>query len=475
MSTVHPTDADDPGEPLQRIDDLVETFRSAEKPVSAFRVGTEHEKFGFLRVPGAAAQPPLPFDGPRGIESILQAIVNDPAERAAADEAWVPALDRGRIIALFKGKESITLEPGGQFELSGAPFHTVHETNDEVVAHMKLLGRICEPKGVGFIGMGFHPTATWDELPMVPKARYEIMTRYMPRVGHRGLDMMKRTATVQANYDWENEADLVAGYQMALGVSPLVAALFASAPFYEGKPSGAVSERQKVWTDTDPDRSGFPQAILDKDFSYERYVDWVLSVPMYFVRRDGHHHDVAGASFRTFMTEGLDVDGRRVKATMRDWDDHLTTIFPEVRMKRVLEVRSADCGPADRVSALPALYKGLLYDHEARDAARALMDAPTGAELSTLRASVAVVGFAATYRGRGVLAMCQELLDIARGGLQRLNCLNARGQDESVFLAPLEATVSSGKTYAEYLLDLYRGPWGGSLAPLWHEVEFWRG
>jgi glutamate--cysteine ligase len=474
MSTVHPTDADSPGEPLRSIDELVETFRSAEKPTQAFLVGTEHEKFGFLRVPGAEAQPPLPYDGPRGIESILQAIVDDPAERAASDDAWVPALDRGRIIALFKGKESITLEPGGQFELSGAPFRTVHETSDEVVAHMRLLARICAPKGVGFIGMGFHPTATWDEMPMVPKARYEIMSRYMPRVGSRGLDMMKRTATVQANYDWEDEADLVAGYQMALGVAPLVAALFASAPFYEGKPSGAVSERQRVWTDTDPDRSGFPQAILDKDFSYERYVDWVLSVPMYFVRRDGLHHDVAGASFRTFMTDGLDVDGQRVKATMRDWNDHLTTIFPEVRMKRVLEVRSADCGPAERVSALPALYKGLLYDRRARSAALALMDSPSGAELTSLRADVAVVGFSATYRGRSVLSLSEGLLDIARAGLQRLHCLNARGEDEGIYLRPLEETVSSGKTWAEHLLDLYRGPWQGSLAPMWDAVEFWR-
>jgi len=474
MSTVHPTDADSPGEPLQSIDELVETFRSAEKPTSAFLVGTEHEKFGFLRVPGAEAQPPLPYDGPRGIESILQAIVDDPAESASPDGPWVPALDRGRIIALFKGRESITLEPGGQFELSGAPFRTVHETSAEVVAHMRLLARICDPKGVGFIGMGFHPTATWDEMPMVPKARYEIMTRYMPRVGRRGLDMMKRTATVQANYDWENEADLVAGYQMALGVSPLVAALFASAPFYEGKPSGAVSERQRVWTDTDPDRSGFPQAILDKDFSYERYVDWVLSVPMYFVRRDGLHHDVAGASFRTFMGEGLDVDGQRIKATMRDWNDHLTTIFPEVRMKRVLEVRSADCGPAARVSALPALYKGLLYDHQARSAALGLMDTPTGAELTTLRKDIALAGFGASYRGKPVLALCEQLLDIARAGLQRQRCLNDRGEDESIFLAPLDETVASGKTWAEHLLDLYRGPWDGSLAPLWGAVEFWR-
>jgi glutamate--cysteine ligase len=469
MSTVNPTDKDDPGLPLGGVAELVGTFQSAEKPPAAFRVGTEHEKFGFLRVPGAASQPPLPFDGPRGIEAILNAIQLDPEEKVA----WVPATDRGRTIALFQGAASITLEPGGQLELSGAPLHTIHETCVEVGSHLKLLRRACLPRGVGFIGMGFHPTATWDEIPMVPKARYEIMARYMPKVGARGLDMMKRTATVQANYDWSSEADMVASTRTALAVSPLVAALFANSPFYEGKVSGAVSERQRVWADTDPDRAGFPQVMLDENLSYERYVDWVLSVPMYFVRRDGLHHDVAGASFRTFMREGLVIDGTRVHATLRDWNDHLTTIFPEVRLKRILEVRSADCGPWSRVCALPALYKGLLYDAEARAAAWALMDTPTGAELTALRADVAVSGFRALFRGRTVLALSEELLDIAKAGLDRLNCTNARGETESRFLVPLEETVSSGMTFAERLVALFEGPWGGSMAPLWETLEFW--
>ena len=471
MSTVNPNDKDDPGEPLSGTEPLLSFFSTAAKPRDRFRIGTEHEKFGFLRVPGAEVQPPLPYEGPRSIESIFQAILDDVGEQKTG--AWTPALDRGRIIALFKGDASITLEPGGQFELSGAPFHTVHETCAEVNSHLKLLRRVCLPLDVGFIGLGFHPTASFDELPLVPKARYDIMQRYMPLVGKRGLDMMKRTATVQANFDWEDEADMVATFQTALVIAPLAAALFANSPFVDGKPSGHVSERQAVWDDTDPDRSGFPSLILERDFSYERYLDWVLDVPMYFVRRDGIHHDVAGASFRSFLHEGLIIDGETVRATLRDFSDHLTTIFPEVRMKRVIEVRSADCGPWSRVCALPALYKGVLYDVESRAKAYALMDSPTSAELVALRADVAVNGYRATYRGRTVLSLCEELLELSRAGLARFGAKNWRGQDESRFLEPLNDSVGRGLTFGEMLLEKYRGPWKESLASLWDEVEFW--
>jgi glutamate--cysteine ligase len=473
MSTINPHDIDDPGQPLAGVDELIEFFRSAEKPRERFRVGTEHEKFGFLRTPGVERQPPLPYDGDRGIEAILAAVANDPLEKKST--TWTPAFDNDRIIALFGSNDaSITLEPGGQFELSGAPVRTIHETHAEIDTHMQLLRRICEPKGVGFIGMGFHPTATWDELPMVPKSRYAIMQRYMPRVGHRGLDMMKRTATVQANYDWLNEAHMVQSYRMALAVSPLVAALFANAPFVEGKPSGALSERQRVWSDTDPDRSGFPQVVFDEGFSYAKYVEWVLAVPMYFVRRNGQHHDMAGASFASFMKEGLVVDGERIYATARDWTDHLTTLFPEVRMKRVLEVRTADCSPWPRVSALPALYKGLLYDDVASAEALALMEGPTGAELSALRTAIATQGYKATWRGKSVLSLCQRLLEIASAGLVRLGEKNAAGDDESIYLRPLFESVASGKTFAEQLLDRFHGPWKQSLVPLWDELEFHR-
>ncbi len=490
MSTISPLDNDDPGEPLRGVDDLIAFFASAEKPPAQFRVGTEHEKFGFLRVAPDGSRlrqpadkstpntverlPPLPFDGEDGIETLLNAIADDPDEvDAVGTPRWTRALDSGRVIALFGSDgASITLEPGGQFELSGAPLFTIHQTCKETNEHLQLLRKHSLARGIGFIGMGFHPTATWAEMPSVPKSRYGIMQRYMPTVGARGLDMMKRTATVQANYDWSSESDMVAGFRMSLAVSPIVAALFANSPFYEGKPTGAVSERQQVWADTDPNRAGFPQVVFDDGFSYARYVEWLLDVPMYFVRRDGVHHDVAGASFRTFMSEGLDVDGRRVRATLRDFSDHLTTVFPEVRVKRVLEVRAADCGPWSRICALPALYKGLLYDVDARAGATELMGPVTGRALADLRRDVAVSGFAAQHGTRSVLTLGRELVAIATAGLQRQ--AKAQGHDdESSFLAPLVATLGEGRTFAERLVDLYQGPWKRSLAPLWDEVEFW--
>jgi glutamate--cysteine ligase len=471
MTTPLPTEADDPGAPIQNTDELIGYFASAEKPRDAFRVGTEHEKFGFVR-DGLTRHKPLPFDGPNGIEAILEAI--------AAEGGWVRAQDAStgtpRTIALFGkgqwGDASITLEPGGQVELSGAPVRTVHETCAEVGEHLQLLRRICIPRGVGFIGMGFHPTARYDEMPLVPKSRYAVMTRYMPTVGKRGLDMMKRTATVQANYDWLDERDLVASYQVALLVSPLVAALFASSPFVEGKPSGAVSERQRVWADTDPNRAGFPPVILAKDFSYARYVEWALDVPMYFVRRDGVHHDVAGASFRTFMSAGLTIDGKTVRATLRDFADHMTTVFPEVRMKKVLEVRSADCGAWSRICALPALYKGILYDLTARDEARALMDGATSADLVALRADVAERGYQAPWRGKPVLDACAQLVAIATRGLQRIGEKDTDGTDESRYLRTLVQSVSTGETFAERLIRLYETKWNRDLSRLWDEVEF---
>jgi glutamate--cysteine ligase len=460
MSTARPTDNDDPGEPLGSVEELVGYFASAEKPRSQFRVGTEHEKFGFLR----GSHKPLPFDGDNGIEAILNEIQR-------TERGWTPAKDNGRTIALFHTVDghddaSITLEPGGQLELSGAPVKTIHETSREVGEHLTLLRKICLPRGIGFIGMGFHPTATWAEMPLVPKSRYAIMTKYMPTVGSRGLDMMKRTATVQANYDFADERDMALSYRAALAVAPLVAALFANSPFVEGKPSGALSERQRVWADTDRRRAGFPACVLADDFGYQRYLAWVLDVPMYFVRRNGIHHDVAGASFKAFMTDGLVVDGKRIKATMRDFADHLTTVFPEVRLKKVLEVRSADCGPWSRICALPALYKGLLYDVTARSAALDLMQSPSSDELGALRADVAERGYRAEYRGRAIQEKCAQLVDIAAAGLDRI------GQGEAKYLKSLVDSAAKGETFAERLLRHYHDRWGADLSKLWDEVEF---
>ena len=450
MSTVIPT-AGETGEPIVNKDQLLAYFKSGEKPRSAFRVGTEHEKFGFTR-----DKRPLPFDGEDGIEAIL----NDIAQR----EDWRAVQEHGRTIALFKDGASITLEPGGQLELSGAPLKTIHETCQEVGEHLSLMRSVCATRGVGFIGIGFHPTATWDEMPEVPKSRYQIMRKFMPTVGARGLDMMKRTCTVQANFDYESEADMVSTMQTALAISPVVTAIFANGPFKEGKPTGFISERASVWADTDPARAGFPQLILDDDFGYERYLDYVLDVPMYFIRRDGHHLDYAGASFRKFMDEG--IDGHR--ANMSDFADHLTTVFPEVRLKTYLEVRGADCGPWSRICALPALWKGILYDHRARDAARALFADVTGPELRALHRQVAEFGFRAKFRGDDVLDYAQKLYEISAAGLDRL------GDDEVDFIEPVKDMVTRGETSSDTLLRLYTDEWNGDVGHIYDEIEFWK-
>ena len=460
MTTARPTPAEHPGAAIASLDELIEYFSSAEKPREKFRVGTEHEKFGFVR----ESKKPLPFDGENGIEAILEAIATD-------TPSWQRAQDNGRTVALFKNDASITLEPGGQLELAGAPLKTIHDTARETAEHMRLLRRVCTPRGVGFIGIGFHPTAKLDELPWVPKSRYGVMARYMPTVGKRGLDMMKRTCTVQASYDWLDEKDLVLSYQAALLTAPLVAALFANSPFVHGKATGVVCERQRVWADTDNSRTGFPACVLAKDFGYASYVQWALDVPLYFVRRNGVHHDIAGASFRRFLTDGLTIEGKKVYATLRDWGDHLTTFYPEVRMKQVLEVRSADSGPLSHICALPALYKGILYDQQARDQALALMEGATASELTALRKDVAERGYRAEWRGEPILDRCGGLLEISQGGLGRINAKDAEGTNESRYLNPLVDSVNRAETFAEKLVRLYNEKWDRNIDGLWAELE----
>jgi glutamate--cysteine ligase len=465
MSMVLPPkegEKDDPGPPIEGRDQLLAYFASGEKPRSEFKIGTEHEKFGFLR----ESRAPLPYEGERGIEAILRRISEDP-EDTAAHGAWTRVEEDGRIIGLTRSGASVSLEPGGQLELSGAPLVTLHETCEETGNHLELLKRACEGLEVGFIGIGFHPAAAYADFPSVPKARYSIMREYMPTRGSLGLDMMKRTCTVQANFDFESERDMVATMQTALAVSPLIVALFANSPFRDGKLTGRVSERAFVWTDTDPDRSGYPASFLTDDFGYETYLEYVLDVPMYFVRRDGKYLNYAGASFRTFMSEGLDGH----VATMRDFEDHLTAVFPEVRLKRYLEVRSADCGPWSRICALPALWKGILYDQDARTKAWELMDGPSSEELQQLHTACAIDGYRATYRGRSVQEICQELLHISRGGLDRLS-RRGRHKDETGFLDALVDEAERGESFADMLVSRFNGSWGGSLDPLWEDLEF---
>jgi glutamate--cysteine ligase len=453
---------DDPGEPLAGVSALVRYFSQSAKQRSEFRVGTEHEKFGIQR----ATHAPLPYEGPQGIETILNAIVS--ATRSGEPD-WSPLRENGRTVGLYcKDGSAITLEPGGQIELSGAPLRTIHQTRREVDYHLELLRRVCLPLGVGFIGMGFHPTARWSDMPVVPRARYKLLERHLKRTGQRGLDMMKRTCTIQANLDYADEADMVASFRAALAVSPLVSALFANGAFKEGAPSGVASERLLTWFDTDPARCGYPAVVFEDSFGYERWVEYVLDVPMLFVRRDGVHHDTAGATFRQYLQQGLG----ECRATLRDFTDHLTTVYTEVRLKGYLEVRGADCGPWSRMCALPALWKGVLYDHVARDAAMALMESPTTAELAGLLRAVAHDGFAAHYRGRPVLGLARELIEIADAGLARQNCRNVDGEDERCYLKPLHELLDEGVTFGERLQRFYNTSWGGSIEPMWREIEF---
>lgn len=465
MSTVLPPEegGETASPPIENVSQLWDYFASGEKTRDAFRVGTEHEKFGFL----LPDHKPLPYFGEVSIAALFDAIVADETERKSG--AWRRVIEEGHTIALYKQGATISLEPGGQLELSGAPFRTVYETESELHEHLGLLRRVCRPMGIGFVGMGFHPEAARYQMPDVPKIRYGIMREYMPQQGHRGLDMMKRTATVQANFDYEDEADMVASFRVGLAVAPIVTALFANSPFVESRVTGALSERMQVWQDTDGDRSGFPDIVFAEDFGYEKWLQFVLSVPMYFIRRQGAYLNYAGADFRTFLAGKLDGH----VPTLVDFEDHLTTVFTEVRLKRFLEVRSADSGSAPFICALPALYKALFYDGVTREKVWAMMDAPSAAELRSFQVDATRLGFDATYRGRTLRSLSESLLELCSAGLSRLSMTEGT-LDERPFLKPLVEVVEHGITPAQTLLHRFQGEWNGSLSPLWDACNLLR-
>ena len=466
MSTVVPAEdgAEPASVPITDVAELWTYFASGEKSRDSFRIGTEHEKFGFLQ----KDHRPLPYFGEVSIESLFDAIVNDEHERGSGP--WRRVQEAGHTIALYKGGATISLEPGGQLELSGAPFSSVYETQAELDAHLALLRRVCAPMGVGFVAMGFHPAASREELPDVPKSRYGIMRAYMPQKGSRGLDMMKRTATVQANFDYENEADMVASFRVGLAVAPIVTALFANSPLVEGRPTGVFSERMQIWQDTDDDRAGFPEVVFDADFGYQKWLEYALGVPMYFVRRGTEYLNYAGADFRDFVAGKLDGH----IATISDFEDHLTTIFTEVRLKRFLEVRSADSGDPAFLCALPALYKALLYDERTREQVWAMMDGPSATELRSFQRDATRRGFDATYRGRSLHSLSEELLDRCREGLARL-ASGSGTRDETPFLKVLERCVEARQTAAETLLERFHTEWGDNISALWNECDMLRG
>ena len=445
-------------EPITRREQLIDYIAAGEKPAANWRIGTEHEKFGFrlddLR--------PLTWEGPQGIGVLLEGLTRF---------GWERVIEKDKLIALLRDGASVTLEPAGQLELSGAPLETIHQTCGEVSTHLTEVKTVADELGMGFLGMGFQPKWKREDMPWMPKGRYAIMRRYMPTVGDLGLDMMTRTCTVQVNLDFSSEADMVKKFRTSLALQPIATALFADSPFTDGKPNGYLSYRSHIWTDTDADRTGMLDFVFEDGFSYERYVDYMLDVPMYFSYRDGTYHDLAGQSFAKFMRGELDaLPG--ATPTMTDWVDHMTTAFPEVRMKRFLEMRGADGGPWNRLCALPAFWVGLLYDSVSLDAAWDLVKDFSREERNALRDGVPKFGLKLPFRNGSLRDIAVEALKISAHGLRRRARKNWEGADESIFLTPLIEIVEANETPAERKLALYNGPWNQSVDPVFREFVY---
>lgn len=449
-------------EPVETIDQLVGYLAAGCKPASAWRLGTEHEKFPFY-IDGNA---PVPYGGDKGIRALLEGMEQK--------LGWDPIIDAGHIIGLVEptGQGAISLEPGGQFELSGAPVETIHQTCRESNAHLSQLREIAEPLGIRFLGLGGSPKWTLAETPRMPKSRYDIMTAYMPKVGSQGLDMMYRTCTIQVNLDFSSESDMRRKMQVSTKLQPLSSALFANSPFTESRPNNLQSWRSDIWRDTDNQRSGLLPFVFSDNFGFADYVEWALDVPMYFLLRDGRYHDVTHVTFRQFMQGALRNSAPDGLPTMGDWTNHLSTLFPDVRLKRFIEMRGADGGPWRRICALPALWVGLLYDEEALDAADRLTADWSFEDVFALRESVPKNGLDATLGGTDLHRISREVLGISRLGLQNRARLNPDGYDEAHFLAPLEETVARGSTAAQEMVNAYHTRWGGSIEPVFTEYAY---
>lgn len=441
--------------------DLIETLSKGNKPKQQWRIGTEHEKFTFFKKDNS----PVPYEGENGIEALLKGIM--------ALEDWDPLLDEGKIIGLKCPDTggAISLEPGGQFELSGAPLDNVHQTCAETAAHLKMLSEIAEPMGIGFLGMGVTPTWSLDEIPLMPKSRYGIMKPYMEKVGTLGTSMMMSSCTVQVNLDFSSESDMVKKLRVSLALQPIATALFANSPFLNGKPNGYLSYRSHIWKHTDNNRTGMLPFVFEDGMGFERYVDYALDVPMYFVMRNKKYINVAGKSFRDFLKGDLpQLKGE--KPTVADWEDHISTIFPEVRLKQFLEMRGADGAPWAEICALPALWAGIFYDQSALDAAWNLVKNWSEEERQTLRNEVPKTALNTKFRNGTVADIARQMLDISRAGLKARNCLNGEEMNETHHLAPLEYTLKSGKTLAERMLELYHGKWNGDISQVYKDAAY---
>lgn len=438
--------------PIEGKADLIEVLSRGNKPKSRWRIGTEHEKFVYFTKDNSQ----VPYEGENGIKFLLEA--------TRQRSGWLPLLDGGNIIGLIDPDNggAISLEPGGQFELSGAPLETVHQTCGETADHLRLLNEIAGPMGIGFLGMGVIPTWKLNEISAMPKARYSIMAPYMEKVGTLGTSMMFRSCTVQVNLDFMSEVDMVKKLRVSLALQPIATALFANSPFLEGKPNGYSSFRSHIWQNTDADRTGMLPFAFEDGMGFERYVDYALDVPMYFVMRNGKYINCAGESFREFLKGNLpQLPGE--KPLIADWEDHISTIFPEVRLKQFLEMRGADCGSWSDICALPALWVGLLYDQNSLDAAWDLVKDWSEEERQYLRDEVPKTAIHTEFRGARLNDIAKEVLKISEAGLLARAKNNCEGLDETGFLAPLWRIVEENATSADRLMRLYEGEWQGDL------------
>lgn len=446
------------GGPIGSRDDLVRYLEQGGKPRAQWRIGTEHEKFVY----DLATRMPLAYAGRPGIRTLLEGMRRF---------GWEPVMEGDHIIGLSQGAASISLEPGGQFELSGAPLRSLHQTCAEVNTHQAQVREVAAEIGAGVLGLGFAPTWGLDDVDQMPKGRYAIMRRYMPKVGGYGLEMMFRTCTVQVNLDFADEPDMVKKFRVALALQPVATALFANSPFREGQPNGFLSYRSQIWTDVDNQRAGMLPFVFEDGFGYERYVDYALDVPMYFVYRDGRYIDVAGKSFRDFLSRRV-PELKGIEPSLSDWADHLTTIFPEARLKHFLEMRGADGGTWRRICGLPALWVGILYDSTALHAAWDLVKDWTREEREAMRAAVPVLAFNTPFRGRTLRDLARDMLEISQAGLRSRAKEDAIGTTEEGFLQPLSDLVERGYTRAEELLRRWRSEWEGDLSRLFTAYNF---
>ena len=436
------------GGPIEHFAQLAALMEQGCKPKSDWRIGTEHEKFGFLEEGHA----PLPYDGPRSIKALMEGL----RDRFN----WQPVLEQDKLIGLSRNGANISLEPGGQFELSGAPLASVHDVAAELQNHLDEVAAVTQGWGVGFLGLGAAPEWRHEDMPVMPKGRYRLMTDYMGRVGTHGTQMMYRTSTVQVNLDYSSEADMVQKLRVALALQPVATALFASSPFFEGQPNGHRSWRSRIWRGLDDSRTGMLPFAFEPGMGFQRYVDWVLDVPMYFVYRDGHYINALGQSFRDFLKGELPaLPGE--KPTLSDWADHMTTVFPEARVKKYIEMRGADCGDQAHIVALPAFWVGLMYDQTALDAAWDLVKGFDAATREGLRVAASVSALAGEAGGVRLIDLARAAVGLSHAGLA------ARGLGEERLLAPLMESLSTGQGQADRFLAAWQGEWGGSLAPLY--------